>query len=232
MIGELPASSQYRGYWRLSNTDDASGNSRNFTNVGPVTFGVGKFGNAAMYGTSGTKGLDFAGNVVSTLKQPDITYSLWFKLNDTTASNLNARLWVFSSVADGTTDGCFNLLAYNISGGTITLISNTRLTTTNAALTFAFTPDTNWHNVIIVKDSTVNLSMYLDGRLVDSDTGVGTDVSDTQTPAATLTLGNERASGKASQVWADLDEFIFDERPWSASDVRKYYSQARGFLAA
>lgn len=231
-LGEVPAGTHFRGYWHLENTNDSSGNVRNFINTGSVTFGSGKLKNAALFGTSGSKGLDFFGGVISADRVADITYGVWFKLNNTTSSNSNARLFVFSSLVDGTTDGCFNILFYNISGGNITIGCNTRLSTTNAACSYVTTPDSLWHSLVMVKSSTVNLALYYDGALVDSDTGSGTDQSDTQNPAAQLTLGNERAAGKMSQIWADVDEFFIQEKAWSASEVRRYYTQAKGRTAA
>lgn len=235
MIGELPLSANYRGYWKLQNTDDSSGNGRDLFDTsaaGTVSFNAGKFGFAADYGTSGTKCLGRPLNPLSALKVPNMTFSLWFKLGTTASSSSPASDFVvLSTITDGTTDGCYSFTGYVISAGpSMEIRYRVRLSVTDAFSTYTIVPDLNWHHLAFVKEGTTTNRIHFDGRQVATNTGSGIDNSATDTPADCLSIGNSRDTGKLQQMLGQIDELIIEERAWSASEIRRYYSQGRGFL--
>lgn len=229
-LGELPERTSMRVYYHFEDANDNSGNAVDLNNSNGVTFDRAKFTNGANYGASGTnKSLWIVSNPMSALTYANATYSFWVKWND--ISDL-ANRYMFS-VATRLTSGTGAsqvYMRYTISSGTVTVEGNTRLTTTNTKVTGAFSVNTtDWHHILLVKSTTTTLLLYIDGVLVDTDTGTGSDNSPASFNAC-FTIGNIRAtsSDNALQSLCTFDEFIIEERVWSPSEIKKYYTQSLG----
>jgi hypothetical protein len=213
-----------RGYWKLENENDSSGNSRNLTIRNTVNFNAGRFTNAADFGSSGsTNGLTLTGNPLSANQVTNLTISFWFKLNATT-SNANARLYEINTANGGT--GSEILCYYNIAAGNITITFAWAVTGTPNTVTNTFTANTtNWYNLVTVKSNQTSF-FYINGYQVATATGTGTQLG----VAFTYQFGLGTSRNLIAGGWAKIDEFIMEERVWSASEIRKYYTQARGML--
>lgn len=228
--GELPARASMRGYWKLENVNDSSGNARTLTNQNSVLFNPGRFGKAADFGSSGTtKELTLTASPLSSSSVADITFSFWYKLNTTGSSNTQARFFELTHANSGVV-GLFTWCVYTISGGNITINTLITLTGVNASLNLVMPVDSAWHHIVCVVSAGITTKIYHNGILTGTNTGSGTYAP---CPAATwkFAIGAGR-SVSTVQAWAMIDEFILEERVWSASEIRKYYSQSQGRLAA
>jgi hypothetical protein len=220
----------------MTTTSDSSGNGRTLTNAGAnVVFNSGRFGFAADYGSTGTQqALDLdAANPMSSTVIPDMTFSFWFKLNNTTANNSTfANVFGLNTNIAATT-GCRTNIHYTISGGNVTIAPRTTLSTTNASIDYVIAADNVWRHYVLVKSSTTTLTLYVNGHQVGTNTGAGTDLSVVLAAASFLTIGNSRdPQPKANAMWAEIDEFFIEERVYTAAEIKKMYTQYRGFRAA
>lgn len=228
-LGELPVRTSMRGYWKLEDENDSSGNGLTLTNRNTVTFSAGKFNNASDFGSSGTnKGLTLSSNPTSGNKPQSLTFSCWFKLNTTGSANGSARFFELLTNTGTPSSGSLINGYYNITGGTLHLTCAVRYTTTSAtSIKTGLTLDLNWHSFIFTRNG-VNTLLYYDGLAIGTNTaGVGTE----QGIAGTynFTIGNNRFL--TASAWAKIDDFILEERIWSASEIVKYYTQAKGRFA-
>lgn len=224
-----------RAYWPLENVNDSSGNARNLTNVA-TTFIRARFGNGSNFddGSNGD-GLDLAANPLSALTVPNMTISFWMKLNNAVASHSGfSNIFSMNTHPQGFSDGQYNNFSYTITAGDITYRLSHFLSTTNALVEPTLTADLLWHSFTIVKSGTTTISLYRDGILLGTDTGEGTDVSlvDEQPDTVAFTIGNSRIVTKDNAAWAVFDEFWIEERALTHDEIRKNYSQARGFQVA
>ncbi|HEY0029137.1 MAG TPA: LamG-like jellyroll fold domain-containing protein [Bacteroidia bacterium] len=232
-LGELPPSINYRGYYRLENLNDSSGNGRTLSNSASVVFNTGKFKNAADFGSTGTnKGLFRAANILSADQVATITTSFWFKLNSTANGVGNQGTFGFAFfniwTGDGATfqnDGC----VYFITAGVFKIRHILNLTggVLNNDCVFSSIPSTSeWVYVTAIKTGSITSKIYVNGVLRGSATGSGTTTSAGIPGVNRFTIGNQRSLSIAA--WIKMDEVIVEEREWSASEIRKYYTQAKG----
>ena len=223
-LGEIIGAGS-RVYYRLENTNDAGPNGYNLTNNNSVAFNVGKFTNSADFGSTGTnKGLTYAGaNVLSSLEPTDVSVSFWYKLNDATTSNGNARFFELTTASNNAAAmriACF----YNISAGNITITAFGQ-GVTSATVTVA--ADTNWHHILFRKISTNQMIILYDiGTSGTAASGAHTTSAFTLTYY--LTIGNT-TSTLTQQVFAMIDEFyIYEKNLGTDYLINKYYTQAKG----
>lgn len=226
-----------RGYWKLEDHLDSSGNARNLSYQGSVSVphNNAKFALGANFGTSGTdKALAItAANPMSATTIPDMTFSFWLKLNNTTSTNSPQGNITGLNTDIAATTGCRTNLHYTISGGNVSFIVVTTLTTSNATFTYTIAADTLWRHFVLVKSSTTTITMYVNGVQVGTHTGSGSDASIILASSSFFVIGNARnPPPRVQQMWCTIDEFILEERAWSASEVRKIYTQYKGFMAA
>jgi len=230
MLGELPARTSMRAYYKLENLNDSSGNSRTLTNAGTVPFNAGKFNKCADFGSSGTnKSLVLNANPMSGLLVADWTVSCWVKWNNSSTSNTNAAIWHLATRTTSGTGAGRTTFSYNVNAGNFELTARTMLTTTDAIATYNIPVNTtNWYNIIIRKVATTTIEIWVNGVMVATNTGVGSDNINVALNNC-LSIGNRQLTATI-QAWALIDEVIIEERLWSASEIRKYYSQGRGIL--
>lgn len=227
MLGELPARTSMRVYYHLENTSDSSGNGRTLTNSGSVPFNAAKFRNGANFGTTGsTKVLSLTSNPLSANQVTNLTMTCWIKLNATL--NVAAKSIITIAPTTGASGSLYQMY-YVITSGVLSFggFNNTTGTSSNVSASATLSSSV-WYNVIVVKTG-LKLDLYINGIFKATNTGTGTETG-TATIANNLAIGNNHVPN--IQVFAIMDEVIIEERLWSASEIRKYYSQAKGFFAA
>jgi hypothetical protein len=225
-LGEIPPSATLRGYWKLEDVNDSSGNGFTLTNQNTVSFITGKFTNCAQF-TNGTsnKGLTLATNPLTSLEPTNISFSFWFRLNNTTSSITNAR--IFEIVTANNNAGAIRLICYyNISGGNITFTVLTATTGGNRTITLTIPTDSNWHAILVRK---VSDTIAINVDVINAAAG---GIPDRTTAGLTATypfvIGNN-AFGLVTQCYADIDEFFIREDDFSPPNgYYNYYTQARG----
>ena len=228
-LGELPPSGNYRGYYHLD-TDgtDSSGRGNNLINISNFcTFDTGKFGGAVSTGTSGTsKGMTSSStNIMSGVKPANCSVSLWMKFNSV-ANKASSVIWSIDT--NGLATGSTFIFLYAITAGVLTVTAQQVLSTTAATVAYVFPslPSTSdWINFVITKNASTTVQININGIRVATNTGAGTEVGLT-TGSNRFILGNGRTA--AQQTFATYDELIVEERVWSDSEIRKYYTQSKG----
>ena len=234
-LGEIPGGN-LRGYYRLEDVNDTGPNGYTLTNNNSVTFGVGKFANAADFGSSGTnKGLRLEGsNITSTGNPSNLLVSFWFKLNSTSNTSRNHFFFVVHGSPGSTTSLNFYCY-YTISGGTLSVLVNVDRTTGTFSATKTLTADTNWHHCLCRFISNPLVSINIDRTAaVQSATLTGSASSPSTLNTISLAIGNAR--GLTLQAFAMIDEFFVSESlgvTESGDDPGhrlKYYTHASGFM--
>lgn len=225
-LGEITGGGA-RAYYRLENLNDTGPNGFNLTNNNVVTFGSGRFSNAADFGSSGTnKALTYAGDILNGA-QTEYTFSFWFKLNNTVSNNgTAARFFTYTSTS------MLNMVCeYGISGSNLIV----RCTPNNAVFSLITIPkDTNWHHCTVRRTSD-NLTeiggLLSDQFYIQIDTKFGTFTSFPSGTGASnqLTIGNNAAF--TLQAWAMIDEFVIYNFNFNRRRVYDYYKQALGRTA-
>jgi len=219
-LGEIPAGTNLPVYFHLENTTDSSGNGFTLTNHNTVTFGTGRFTNAADFGSSGTnKALEctepFGGAMPSLI---DIHF--WFKLNSTANFGTPKRFFVLSrSSASGYLIYCEYTIVLGVLNLFCVLTNNTPGT---ATATTTITADTSWHYLRCGRNAREPF-IRVDNKPTVSAGGTGT--GDRAGASNTLTIGNNNA--KTTQCFAMIDEFFISNPAYDQGQLYRYYQQAR-----
>lgn len=201
------------------NSNDSSGGGHNGTDTSmSYTYAAGKMGQGAVFNGSTSK-------ITGTFTQPTSAYTLscWLTFSGSVADT-NYR--IFDSQESGTPNTGI-VVAYNPSLGGTT--KNLRVYHNNGS--WSSSSDlgsligSTKRNVIITWDGTTH-SFYVDGKLISTNS-----YSDTVTNFGNFDIGHGRAT---ATFWSgNMDEFILENRVWSAKESRKYFSQFKGiFLPA
>lgn len=229
--GQIPARATMRGYYHLEGLTDASGNGITLTNNNTVAFNAGRFTNSANFGSSGTnKGLTYAtANIMSVLSFANATASFWVKFNST--SNPTGNPAYFFTNATRLTSGAGAsrwFCNYTVSGGNFNIAATIKLATGDATATYSIAVNTtNWYHIVFVKSGTTTAILYVNGIQVSTNTGSGANTTNVNS-LYYLSIGNIGHTALANQGWYIMDEFIIEERVWSPSEIRKYYTQGLG----
>lgn len=193
---------------------DSSGNSNNGTSTN-ITYSQanGRFGQGAGFnGSSSYINIGTRSSVLNTF-----TWGHSIKCNNIS----NGHLFVATQSSTGgiqtkVSDGGNHKIQLSIWNGstTTTLVSNKSV------------DDNVWHNVIFTRNGSI-AKVYIDGVLDNTKTNMYTT---TITPQAVDSCIGRHPSGV--QYYSGLAEEIFDEDgEWSAEEVKKYYTNSRGFFA-
>jgi hypothetical protein len=228
-LGEIPGGN-LRAYYKMENVNDSSGNGFNLTNNNSVTFPQGRFTNAANCGAN-NRGLSYVGNIFSTSTPDKFFASFWYKLEST--ANTTNRV-VFSVSSDITsTAGREYQVNYNITGGQLNISFIRYVTTGNVTISVpSFTPDTDWHYLYIIYDSSIPAQTIF----IDRDINKVNSSSNTTTGASNisgtvnLSLGVNRSIATNGALMS-FDELIISEDLYveaQASNILRYYEQAKG----
>ena len=197
------------------NSTDASGNGNNGTDTN-ITYGLGygKFGQGAYFRTDTT-----VPSITTPLTDEARTISLWF------------TGVVFSGgITSGTMEwgSLINQRTSDTSGWTIRRGGNTN----NLYIKIGGTDykwnnvdngffDGTWRHIVLVKDGS-NTKMYTNGALTYTISGVVWSSS-----GINVEIGND-AQVDNRHHGGNIDEVIIENRAWTASEVRKYFTMGKG----
>ena len=198
------------------NSTDSSGNNNNGVDTA-ITYSQanGRFGQGA--GFNGSSSYISVGNSASLqFGTNPFTINVWFKkaANNYTGcfyhDNSSPKVFSLGVSSD-------NTLFFYASDGTGVLLSSTITIT-----------DFNWHLLTVVVEATNSRKMYIDGVYNNIST---TNLTGGLTGTAVKTLGRNSLGGNSEYFNGSIDEVIIENRAWSASEVKKYYTNSRGFYA-
>ncbi len=201
------------------NSTDSSGNANNGTDTA-VTYGLayGKFGQGASF--DGTTSYISMGNVLGFEYNQSFTIATWWKNNGTVSQNIISKQQNISPYAGygiGTSvSGYPQVFLYRDSNGafikTLSTLLNDKL-----------------HFVVMTYDgsNTVNgLNVYVDGALANTTTDG--NITFTLSILSTTSFQISGRGGTGQLMNGNVDELIVENRAWSATDVQKYYTYAKG----
>jgi len=232
-LGQIPAGTHLNAYWKLDDASDASGNAQDLTNTNTVSFVESKFVSGALFPTSSdNKRLSVSGaTLFSALSVSSLTISFWFKLESSTTSGASgSRFFEVSTLEAPSGVGMFFRITYGISAGVMTITPLNILTTTNAIFSYTgHTPDTTTYHNMVFQISGSTIYLYIDGNLANSNTGSGDNAPANVSPL--FAIGNNILISGGRQSYAIIDEMKVEEKVWSASDIKRYYTQAKGRFA-
>jgi len=185
------------------NSTDSSGNGNNGTDTN-ITYSLanGKFGQGAGFNGSSS-------GISTTLTGASVfTVSLWINTTTTTGGYIFNR----NAAADNANYGltfASNKLSLGSFSGSTGLNVNGNTTITNGV----------WYQVVCVVNGASSI-LYLNGS-VD-----GTGALQTHTSGTNFRLGN---TGHSTQYYSGkIDEVIVEDRIWTASEIKKYYTYSKG----
>jgi hypothetical protein len=216
-LGEIIAGPTPKAYYRLeSDGTDSSGNGKTLTANNSPTFGAGRFNGGVDFGSTGTnKGVTASIDILGSVPN-EAEISFWFKLNNTSSGNTNARFFSLNRTNLTWTS------VYNFSGSNIVVRSLISRLTTNSIADITIPADTNWHFVRSIKIGSEVLQSVDNSQLVNGG-GVGA----LGNPGVNqFGIGNQVALNQ--QAWAVIDEVIVRTPNNSGQENFRYYTQAKG----
>jgi len=220
-----------RAYYTFNYGDgsDYSGNLNHLLAYGTTTFSTGNWLKCAdLLTTASGNGLTKnSSNILSSTTVPNITVSLWFKMNSTADDVSGFRFLELNTAAGAASPGVSLWILGLISGGMLQIYAfnnpngNSSFTRTNFKQV-----DLNWHNIIVVKSNNpllVNntVKVYVDGTLLVTYLYSGADAC--LAGGAFISIGCRGAGFE--QIMAQFDEVIVEEREWCDFDVQHYYKR-------
>ncbi len=226
-LGELPIRTSMAGYYRLNGTSsDVSGNGRNGTDTA-ITYGLanGKFGQGALFNGTSSKIVladSDAFSFTNGVNDLPFTISLWAKFTSATSlrwlihkrDNSTNNEWQLATV-----DGAISFSLWSSAN------VNSIGTSSGVAV---FTSGNTWYNIIATYDASklnTGLLIYVNGAPIPVTPNSGGTYTGMVNGTAVVNIGmflnNAFFSGS-------MDEIIIEPRLWSASEIKKYYSQADG----
>lgn len=202
---------------------DSSGNGNNGTDTS-ITYSQanGYLGQGA--GFNGSSSIIYVQNKIGfSAGANNITFGGWFNVSSAPALNTEQRTLFAQLLSNpgGAGTRYFYRLLYQNSGGTFQLVGTPG--------TFVTTLATGtWYHIMMTSDTSNNNKLYLNGRLVASNTtqdsaGHDSSMVDVFAIGATryTTSNTEFFNGKA-------DEVICENTTWSAEKIKQYYTFAKG----
>lgn len=223
-LGEFIPTSNTKLLLHLNdNSNDSSGNSNNGTNTA-VTFSQanGRFGQGAGFIGSNSSKITF---VDSASLKPTGAFTIGF--------------WIKTNNANNTDCIIFQSYAYNNRAYGISIIKNgsnkyTLFRIGNSTSTYYHTSsyqmnNNNWTCMGFTFDGTNTTKIYVDGNIKSTNTSMGAPSYNTTNY---VRIGCENSSGTDINFWDfNLDEFIFENRAWTAQEMKKHYTNSLGRYA-
>lgn len=200
-------------YHLNGNSNDVSGNSRNGTDTA-ITYGLGngRFNQGASF--NGTTSKIAVPSAAGVTPLSAYTILVWFKTSQATSG-------IFYAEGRTTLDTPFLQLTSSSSGVSFACRSDASVSSTIVSAS-AYN-DNLWHLACAVKVAANSRLLYVDGILVGSDTAnLGT------TTVNTFNIGVLQRTGNVSFYSGVLDEVVLEGRAWTDSEIRKYYTWAKG----
>ena len=193
------------------NSTDSSGNGNNGTDTN-ITYSQanGKFGQGA--GFNGSNSWITRANLMSATNTA--TISMWVKM-----TNFTNTIQAIGGISADNVNGSFFFYAYNSNSAIRALIrTNNNLDGVSASGLSSGV----WYNLLATYDGS-KMKYYVDSKFIGeiNMTGnVGGNIP--------LLLGQTNVSNYNYWLNGAIDEVIVENRAWTASEVRKYYTNAKG----
>ena len=199
------------------NSADVSNNAKNMTDVGTISWVSAKFGQGASATFNKTN--YFYNSSVHTSGTGDITMSVWFKKNGAPTGDYTPTIMSLGYNRTDVTNQRFYIVATKTNGYAAFYSFDGSSTNVDSTKNIC---DDVWHNVIGVRSGTT-MNVYVDGALVGTTTGTARNIG-----AADFRVGNVGDATYDILGAATMDEIIIESTAWSASEISKYYTYAKG----
>lgn len=210
-----------KALYHLEDTVDSSGNGKNLTNNGSVTFTASKLSNGSNFGTSNnTKSLNIVDNLG--IAGGSISMACW--VNISTQPSLNAE---FGLIAQGdTTNFVRNTFQYYDVGGVKNIRARrTRENVANDDVTYTQTLTTDtWYHLAYVYSGSL-LSLYFNGSVVATGSVSGNGTGGITANYLDLGAENENLVGKMSGL---SDECVVTNTALSTTTINALYNSGSG----
>lgn len=204
------------------NSNDSSGNENNGTDTN-TTYSQdnGKFGQGVECATNGR--VYIADNLG--INGSNITISVWLKA---TSEVLSDDYNIVAGQGDATSKVYQQIIYRNVAGTNSFLFSRNKLGVSATQASYVITLDTDKiYNVIYTYDGT-NVRGYLNGSLVagpSAASGNGTDSKSGNHCGINIEVYNSIVYNVGATT---ADELIIENRAWSDSEIKKYYTYTKG----
>ena len=208
-------------FWGFDGDYTDSKNGATTTQIGGVTFGTDRDGNAGA-----ALSLDGYNDAVRIDQSSDMgalgsfSLSMWFQLD--TSDN---RSYLFDTRAPGSSGNDGALIFMDPNGGESTKLFGYAIPGSSLSTT-ADIFDMDWHLVSLVRDiSTSSMQLYLDGALVGSRTSINTGLTNMNDG---LVIGSYGLASAGGAYWTDgsIDDVAIWDRALNASEVTQLYTQS------
>jgi len=210
------------GYWNFNgNTSDISGLGNDGTLYGGVSNGTGVYNGSYEFDGENDYIIVSDINSIDLYANQDMSYSGWFKTNDSTGTSVRTIYdkRVYGAPLRGIAIGLENTGKF--------WAKTYYATTTTTSSTVTAYDDGKWHHFVVVLDRDASQKAYIDGALADSDDMSANDNNDLSNNAA-VTIGKKSYSASTVLPWrGSLDEIMIFNRTLSADEVEELYVKGR-----
>jgi hypothetical protein len=205
--------------YHLEDVNDFSGNARDLSNNGSVTFNTTKYDNGAILGNSNSSKCLSRSDALGVDMSGDHGCSIWIHLQTNPSVGYQCRAIDWRSTS-GTAR--WFIWDYKNNGGTYQIVWNPN---TFSSIGFNYTLNLNTWYKLDISMSGSNAYMYMNGVLIRTDTrGTYSNVSNC------LVLGAE-LTRTAGYFWkGNLDEAIFFNRHRTESEIKRVYAIDVGLI--
>lgn len=216
-------------YWELEETSgtrvDSKG-SNDLADNNTVLSGTGIQGNAADFETDNSEKLTLADASQIGL-EPSGSYSISLWVNPETLPS-SGNLRILLGKFNGATTGSYGVSLFNNSGTTVIDFDSRQSSSEAAELVGNTSLSTStWYHVVCVFNSTVNMSIFINGVLDATQTTTRTAPANT---ALDFTIGADSAGGRYHDGL--IDEVAFYSRALHYGDVLDLYNNGSGIIYA
>ncbi len=197
------------------NSTDSSGNGNNGTDTA-ITYGLanGKLGQGALFNGSSSKIEGFSSSISPVGSR---TISAWIKPNST------GRIGICGTRPSSASTG-FVFTLNRTTAGNLTYF-HTSASSPSLLEVAGGISSGNWYNVIATYDQdSSTVKIYVNGNLLATQTGF---VSESAS-AFNGIVGLEQQGGTTETFNGSIDELILESRAWTASEIKKYYTNSLG----
>ena len=200
------------------NINDSSGNGRNATQNGTITYTTGRKGvpnTAIKFGS---------GNIVTpTLPASSVwSISFWFKTNSTAST-----IWLELSPLLNTINGFLSSINNDGSGKIRGYINSGNIANVNHKFTNNSFNNNNWHHLVLILDrtqtSTNEIKIYIDNVLQTLTTSVNNDQLGNFT-SEKIYIG-ARGTTLIQPYNGAMDDFILVNRPLTQAEITNLYNE-------
>ena len=200
------------------NINDSSGNGRNATQNGTITYTTGRKGvpnTAIKFGS---------GNIVTpTLPASSVwSISFWFKTNSTAST-----IWLELSPLLNTINGFLSSINNDGSGKIRGYINSGNIANVNHKFTNNSFNNNNWHHLVLILDrtqtSTNEIKIYIDNVLQTLTTSVNNDQLGNFT-SEKIYIG-ARGTTLIQPYNGAMDDFILVNRPLTQAEITNLYNK-------